>query len=144
MGWIESPPYFGTASETGRDLAEQHAERRLGTLENHKFIAHTEVHEDFQALPATCDTSVPFQYMIEAFVDDYMSIAVARSQQQLRHVANAIMHGINDVFPVDDDDNNDSSPIGASKMAMAAASSATKLELQAVLMHTAGPCKLRQ
>ena len=107
MGWIESPPYFGTASETGRDLAEQHAERRLGTLENHKFIAHTEVHEDFQALPATCDTSVPFQYMIEAFVDDYMSIAVARRQQQLRHVANAIMHGINDMFPADDDNNND-------------------------------------
>lgn len=30
MGWIESPPYFCTASETARDVAEQYIETLLG------------------------------------------------------------------------------------------------------------------
>ena len=40
MGWIESPPYFCAASETGRDVAQQYAEAPVGSLENHKFIVH--------------------------------------------------------------------------------------------------------
>ena len=37
MGWVESPPYFCAASETGRDVAEQYAELPLGTQESHKL-----------------------------------------------------------------------------------------------------------
>ena len=47
-------------------------------------------------------------------MDDFMSLVIPVSQEQLRHVANAIMHGIHDVFPPDNDDNED--PISEKKM----------------------------
>ena len=37
-------------------------------------------------------------------MDDYTVLDIPRSQDQLNHVANAIMTGINDVFPPDKDD----------------------------------------
>ena len=43
-----------------------------------------------------------------------MSLVIPVSQEQLRHVANAIMHGIHDVFPPDNDDNED--PISEKKL----------------------------
>ena len=43
MGWIESPPYFCKVSETGQDVAEQHIETPVGSLEEHKFMELTEV-----------------------------------------------------------------------------------------------------
>ena len=32
MGWIESPPYFCAAAETGRDVAQDYIETAIGTL----------------------------------------------------------------------------------------------------------------
>ena len=46
MGWIESPPYFFTVSETGRDVAEQYIETPVGSLAEHKFVELTEVNSD--------------------------------------------------------------------------------------------------
>jgi len=43
-----------------------------------------------------------------------MILAIPVSQEQLRHVANAIMHGIHDVFPPDEVDSND--PISERKL----------------------------
>ena len=43
MGWIESPPYFCTVSETGRDVMEQYIETPVGSLVEHKFLELTEV-----------------------------------------------------------------------------------------------------
>ena len=40
MGWVESPPYFCAASETGRDVAAQYAEMEVGTLPDHKFVEY--------------------------------------------------------------------------------------------------------
>ena len=45
--------------------------------------------------------------MVEVYVDDFISLAVPTSREQLVHVANSIMGGIHDVFPADDDDEND-------------------------------------
>ena len=53
-------------------------------------------------------------YVIEAYVDDYISIATPASQEQLVHVATAVMSGIHDVFPADTDDDED--PISLKKM----------------------------
>ena len=39
---------------------------------------------------------------------DYIVLAIPRSQAQLHHVANAVMIGIHDVFPPDNDDDEDS------------------------------------
>ena len=47
-----------------------------------------------------------FGYMVEVYVNNFMSLVIPVSREQLRHVANAIMHGIHDVFPPDEDDSN--------------------------------------
>ena len=43
-----------------------------------------------------------------------MSLVIPVSREQLRHVANAMMHGIHDVFPPDDNDDKD--PLSVKKM----------------------------
>ena len=53
-------------------------------------------------------------HVIEAYIDDYISIAIPASQEQLVHVATAVMSGIYDVFPADTDDDED--PISLKKM----------------------------
>ena len=50
MGWIESPPFFCAASETGRDVAEQYVETRIGSLPDHKFVGHSTKGVDFEGL----------------------------------------------------------------------------------------------
>ena len=45
--------------------------------------------------------------MLEIYVDDYISMAIQRTKADLRHVANAMMKGVHDVFPADNVDEND-------------------------------------
>jgi hypothetical protein len=45
--------------------------------------------------------------MVKVYVDDFMSLVIPVTREQHRHVANAIMHGIHDVFSPDEDDSND-------------------------------------
>ncbi len=54
-----------------------------------------------------------FPFMVEVYVDDFMSLVIPVSQEQLRHVVTAVMTGIHDVFPEDDVDSND--PISEKK-----------------------------
>ena len=113
MGWIESPPYFCAASETARDVAAQYAETPLDSLPNHKFIEHTQTNADFAALPNT-SADTEFKYVMEVYMDDYITAAIATEQRHLTHLANATMHGIHDVFPPDTRDNQD--PISEHKL----------------------------
>ena len=48
-----------------------------------------------------------FKYLLEVYVDNFMSLVIPTEEAHLRHVANAVMKGIHDVFPVDTNDNND-------------------------------------
>ena len=113
MGWIESPPYFCTASETARDVAEQYLQQPLDALPTHKFLDRTLQHRDIEALPESNDT--PLRFVLEVYMDDYIGLAIPTSLQQLRHFSNAVMFGIHDIFPPNDiDDNND--PISAKKL----------------------------
>ena len=45
--------------------------------------------------------------MLEVYVDDYIVLAIPIIQDQLHHVANAILTGIHDVFPPDKYDKED-------------------------------------
>lgn len=112
MGWIESPPYFCAASETGRDVAQQYAEAPVGSLENHKFIAHSLQGEDYETFQG--QGLQDLRYSIEVYVDDYISLAMPRTKEDLRHVANAVMKGVHDVFPADQVAEND--PLSYKKM----------------------------
>ena len=39
--------------------------------------------------------------MLEVYMDDYIVLAIPKIQDQVHHVANAILTGIHDVFPTD-------------------------------------------
>ena len=56
MGWIESPPYFCTASETARDCAAQYAETPIGSQPDHPFLPYTQTNDAFAALPGGLGT----------------------------------------------------------------------------------------
>jgi hypothetical protein len=107
MGWVESPGYLCVASEKARDVAEDYINVPVGQLPSHKFQEHTEVHPDFQSLPACDKISQPLLYMVEVYVGDFICIAIPTSQEQLRHVSTAIITGIHDVFPPSDADELD-------------------------------------
>jgi hypothetical protein len=106
MGWVESPPYFCAASETARDVAGWYAEMPMGSLPEHKFLKHAMGNDEAQKLPDKASND-GFNYIIEVYVDDFISLAMAKSKEQLEHVAKSVMHGVHDVFPADGDDNND-------------------------------------
>ena len=114
MGWVESPPLFCAASETARDIVEEYIETEVASLPTHKFIKHVMTSETIQDLPETCEGESGFTYMTEVYVDDFMSIVIPVSRQQLEHVATAVMMGIHDVFPADEDDEED--PISMKKL----------------------------
>jgi hypothetical protein len=98
MGWVESPAYFCVASETARDVATWYMEQAMSDTTPHKFLQHAMDSADVAALPQTApETS--FKYFLDVYVDDFIPMAIASSQQQLAHVANAVMNGIHDVFP---------------------------------------------
>jgi hypothetical protein len=113
MGWVESPPYFCAASETARDVAVQYMEAKVGSLERHKFLHHAMGSTTVQQLPRKAEVD-KFKYFVDVYVDDFIPMAIATSQEQLEHVANAVLHGIHDVFPADDVDSED--PISLKKL----------------------------
>ena len=114
MGWVESPPFFCTASETARDVIEEYIETPVSSLPTHKFINHVMTSERVNELPKTGEEQSGFAYMVEVYVDDFMSIVIPVTQDQLEHVATAIMTGIHDVFPADEDNSND--PVSEKKL----------------------------
>jgi hypothetical protein len=110
MGWVESPPFFCAASETAGDITEEYMETPVATLPKNKFIKHVMTHETVQELPVTGEEKTGFACMLEVYVDDYMSVVIPVTQE----VATAIMTGIHDVFPVDN--NNSNHPIFEKKL----------------------------
>ena len=113
MGWVESPPYFLAASETGRDVAQQYAESPVGSLDNHKFISHSLQGEDYNSFKANTRFD-KLSYLIDVYMDDYISMVIPRTKDDMRHVANAVMTGIHDVFPADEVDGED--PVSHKKL----------------------------
>jgi hypothetical protein len=101
MGWVESPPYFCAATETARDIASTYCNTMVGSLDSHKFIHNVSGDPDFNALLVTTlgSNANELYYALEVYIDNFMSIVIPTSQEQLLHVATAVMTGIHDVFP---------------------------------------------
>jgi hypothetical protein len=114
MGWIESPPYFCAASETGRDVATQYMETPVGSLEDNKFLSWMMDSEAVRSLPSSSTKGLGFSYVVKVYMDNYLGLAIPASRDQLQHAANAIVHGIHDVFPANDNDDED--PISFKKI----------------------------
>ena len=107
MGWVETPPFFCAASETARDVAHDYCETELGSLPPHKFTHYVTGNHAYAELPETDPTGRPFRYLLEVYVDDFVSLVIPTSREQLRHVSTRTMPGIHDVFPADDNNAND-------------------------------------
>ena len=78
----------------------------VGSIPEHKFINYTVDGEAYSDLPTEHDGRT-FLSMIKVYVDDFMSLVIPVSQAELRHVAAAVMTGIHDVFPANEDDDGD-------------------------------------
>ena len=48
-----------------------------------------------------------FSLELEVYVDDFIGVAVVSSQQELTHISRAVMHGMHDVFPPADNEDDD-------------------------------------
>ncbi len=112
MGWIESPAFFCAATETGRDVVMQYTKTPFDMLPPHKFEHHADMCLSTATLPGESDK--PLRYMTEVYVDDFMSVIIPHSKQQLCHTARATMMGIHDMFPPDNVDENN--PISLKKL----------------------------
>jgi hypothetical protein len=113
IGWVESPPFFCTATETSWDIAMQYCNTKVGSLKDHKFATYLMGKDNFEAFCQT-DSQWPFLYLLEVDVDNFMLLMIPTSREQMLQVTTAVVTGIHDVFPEDDDDMND--PILLKKM----------------------------
>jgi hypothetical protein len=107
MGWAESPPYFCAATKTARNIASDYCNTPVGLLPPHKFSHHITGDKECKLLPHLSEGEQPCQYGLEVYIDDFMSIDIPTSQEQLEHMAAAVMTGIHDAFSADIVDGND-------------------------------------
>jgi hypothetical protein len=114
MGWIKSPPHFCAATETAWDVATNYIKMLVNLLPQHNFEKYVVGDAKYKQLPEVHNVTDGFVYMVKVYVDDFMSIVIPLSQEQLRHIATAIMTGKHDVFPPDSGDSND--PISMKKL----------------------------
>jgi hypothetical protein len=114
MGWIESSPFFCAALEMARDMAQDYCETKMGSLPPHKFTHYVIGNKAYEDLPERDKIGNLFQYLLEVYVDDYISLIIPTSCEQLHHVSTSTMMGIHDVFPADEDDTDD--PISEKKL----------------------------
>jgi hypothetical protein len=114
MGWVESPPYFCATTITTPDIALDYCDTPIGSFPPHKFDKHLEGDKDYNKIPLKVDGKEPCPYRLEVYMDNFMSIVIPTSMEQLTHVGRATMAGIHDVFPADIIDRND--PISEKKL----------------------------
>jgi hypothetical protein len=112
MGWVESPPYNCAASETTRDVATWYVNTPVGSLPPHNFIGYSIHDKDIQNLPNTNDEK-DFRYFIDVYVDNFIPMVIPTTQKQIKHVVNAVMYGIHNVFTPTNNDADD--PISLKK-----------------------------
>ncbi len=107
MGWVESPPFFCAASETARDIVQDYCKTKMGNLPPHKFTNYVIGNQAYEDLPERDELDNNFRYLLEVYVNDFVSLVIPTSREQLRHVSTGTMTGIHDVFPADEIDSND-------------------------------------
>jgi hypothetical protein len=102
------------ASETARDVAQDYCETKLGTLPPHKFTHYVIGNRAYDGLLERDKTGTPFLYMLKVYIDDFVSLVIPMSREQLCHVSTGRMTGIHNVFLADNNDAND--PISKKKL----------------------------
>ncbi len=111
MRWVESAPYFCVASKTARDVTVEYIKLKIGPLPEHKFEGWTGTNK---AIVNNTQVLRNLRYLLEVYVDDFISCIIPTSRKQIKHVARGILHGIHNVFPPRVDKAKD--PISAKKL----------------------------
>ena len=95
MGWQESPPYFCTATETGRDVIQWLIESDL-PLPKHPM----EDHVIPEKMEPPQESALAKPWRVSVYVDDYI-IAVLSTIgiRFVRRIARASLYGIHSIFP---------------------------------------------
>ena len=73
----------------------------------HKFTKYVTGNLEYEALPEQDVNSNTLRYLLEVYVDDFVSPVIPYSRKQLRHVSSGTMTGIHDFFPDNDNNSND-------------------------------------
>ncbi len=106
MGWVKSPPYLCAATETSRNIATKYCKTEIGTLPIHKFDDLVSGNDAVGELPDTPATNKLMRYLIKGYVNNFMAIVIPTTWHNVTHVGRAVMHGIHDIFPADDNNVN--------------------------------------
>ncbi len=101
-------------TETSRDIATTYCETKIGTLPSHKFDDLVSVDDAVGELPDTPAINKLMWYLVEVYVNNFMAIVIPTTRHKVTHVSQAVMHGIHDVFPADDNDANN--PVSKNKL----------------------------
>jgi hypothetical protein len=83
MGWVKSPPYFCAATETARDVTTEYMEAPVGTLATQKFEKYVTGDDDYVVLPEHDMSGTGFAYIVEVYMDDFMSLVILILRDQL-------------------------------------------------------------
>jgi hypothetical protein len=85
LGRVKSPPYFCVAIEMSCDVAMTYIEMPVNSIPQHKFEKYVTADPECKALPETCRIGSSFFYMVEVYVDNFMSLVIPISQEQQKH-----------------------------------------------------------
>jgi hypothetical protein len=86
----------------------------MGTPPPHKFTNYVIGNQAYTDLPERDALDNLFRYLLVVYVDNFVSLVIPTSREQLRHVSTGTMTGTHYVFPADDIDSND--PISEKKL----------------------------
>ncbi len=88
IGWVELAPYFCMASETTQDVAVEYIETAIGSLPEHKFEACAGT---TMAIVNNDMAQRDLRYVLEVYVNNYISCIVPKSRKQIEHVTRGIL-----------------------------------------------------
>ncbi len=83
MGWVESLFYFCAVTEMAQDVATEYIETPVNLLRPHKFHKYVVGDVEYETLPESHNGDNGFLYMVEVYVNDFMSLIIPVSQEQL-------------------------------------------------------------
>ncbi len=83
------------------------------SLNKHKFEAYLKGDVTFEEFQEK-ESNGTLCYLLKVYVDDFMSLIIPATKEEMLHVATTVMSGIQDVFPEAKDDNNN--PISFKKL----------------------------
>jgi hypothetical protein len=114
MGWTDSPPFFGSATETARDVIEwlissptelpphplevHICNHKLGTSLGAELGKNSENNKRIK-LGSSVGTEHGDIDLIEVYVDDFIIATNNLNHEHLQHLARSVLHGVHSLFP---------------------------------------------